>query len=530
MSPTATKGLEALIYDRVSKDRRRNHLSVASQEAKNKAACEEQEWVVGEVYEDNDLSASRFARKPRPDWDRLQADLEAGRGDVLVMWESSRGDRKPIEWLTFLELCRSRGMLIHITSHERTYDMRVPRDWKTLAEDGVGNAYESELISQRNRRVTERQAGLGKPHGKLLYGYRREYDRATGELLRQVIDDRPRAAIAAGCMAASTGPLAIEWFTAPDIVRECARRVVEGNTPYEIAQDLNRRGIPTPRRSFRGWQPEQVKDQVTNPGYVGRRLHRGRDVGEAKWKAILKEDTFDACVAKLNDPSRKNQRDTTIKHLLSGIATCGVCSAPMRVVKNRGALAYGCYRKTPQAGSAFHVSRLQRRLEEWVVDVVVHHLAREDAASIWAADDEADAEARALEEEAAAEQARLNTFYDQAAEGDLTPDGLKRIVAKLQPKIDRLQTRARSLRRSRLPLVDDLVDPDPEVVRARWENLTMVQKREVLRALTDRIEVLPAGRGRTNYNDWEFTRIVWRGQSSPEHAGVDDGQLAEVDV
>lgn len=521
--------LRAAIYNRVSKDRRRNERSVTDQDDANREVCADEGWSVAETYTDNDRSASRFATKAREDWPRLLADLHDGQFDVLVLWESSRGDRKLAMWAALLDACRDLGTLIHITSHERTYDVRKPRDWKALAEEGVDAAYESEKTRLRVLRTTKSVADSGMPHGKLLYGYRREYDKGTGALLRQVVDDRPHAAIEGGCVVAQVGPLRVEWFTSPGIIRECAQRVVEGGTLYEIAQDLNRRGIPTPRRSGRGWHPNQVKEQVTNAGYAGRRIHQGKDVGEAKWDAILDAEVFNACVAKLNDPARKNQRDTTIKHLLSGIATCGVCSAPMRVVKNRGALAYSCFRKSPQVGPSFHVSRLQRRLEEWIEDVLINWLARDDAASIWAADEVDGAEAARLEREAADEQARLDVFYDQAAEGDLTPDGLKRIVAKMAPKIEQLQGRARALRKSRLPLIDQLVDPDPEVVRAHWEALTMVQKREVLRALADRIEVLPAGRGRSNYNDWEFTRIVWRGQSA-EKAGVDVDQRVDIDL
>jgi len=510
MSALPLKTLVALIYDRVSQDRRGDQASVESQEIRNRTACDEHGWRVGGVYEDNDRSASRFARKPRPDWDRLLADIAARRGDLLVMWESSRGDRKAGEWMHFLDLCRDVGMLIHITSHERTYDPRIPRDWKTLAEDGVGNAYESELTALRVQRDMARHASTGKPHGKLLYGYRREYDPATGKLQRQVIDERPRLAIAGGCVGA--GLFSIEWYTAAGIVRECASRVVAGWSLYEIARDLNRRGIPTPRRSPGGWQPSQVRDMVTNPGYIGRRIHRGKDIGPAKWPAILEEGVFAVCVNKLTDPARRDQRDTAIKHLLSGIATCSVCGSSMRVVKNRGKPAYSCWRRSPQDGPSFHVSRLQSRLEAWVEDVIIARLTVDDAASIWDTGQDAAAEVARLEAEAAAKQERLDAFYAQAADGELTPDGLRKIVARLQPQIEQLEAKARSLRVPRLTLVDDLVDPDSDVVRARWDELGMVQKREVIRALTERIEVIPAGRGRSRYSDEEFTRIVWRGQ------------------
>ncbi len=40
------------------------------------------------------LSASRFATRDRPDYQRLLADISAGKLDVVVLWEASRGDRK----------------------------------------------------------------------------------------------------------------------------------------------------------------------------------------------------------------------------------------------------------------------------------------------------------------------------------------------------------------------------------------------------------------------------------------------------
>jgi site-specific DNA recombinase len=79
-------------------------------------------WQIAAEYEDA-VSTSRFARKQREDWPRLLADIEAGRLDVVVLWESSRGSRRAAEWMAFLDLCRDRQVRIHVTSHGRTYDM-----------------------------------------------------------------------------------------------------------------------------------------------------------------------------------------------------------------------------------------------------------------------------------------------------------------------------------------------------------------------------------------------------------------------
>lgn len=503
--------LDAAIYGRVSK---KNQRSVRDQQAANRVACDRLAWPVIEMYEDDDRSASRFATRSRPDWERLLEDMDARRFSVLVLWEPSRGDRELEMWARLLNTCRRLGVLIHITSHERTYDVCKPRDWKAMAEDGVSSAYESEQTRERVLRTVAATAASGMPHGKILYGYRREYDPATGVLRRQVLDETPRAAIASGCMADRSRVLAVERYTPVEIIRECARRVLAGETVYTIAQNLNRRGIPTPRRAPVGWQPGQVKEQVTNPGYIARRIHQGRDVGAAQWPPILDEGTFYAVVAKTSDPARRTSREGAIQHLLSGLAVCGVCSQPLRVVKNRGYLSYTCWRRVPGAGKSFHVARIESRLDAFVEGVIIERLTQVDTEEVWAANDEQHAGLSAVLAEADEKRARLDGFYDQAARGELAPMGLARIEKALLGEIDALERRARSVRLA--PVVRDLAHSDPEVVAARWGDLTMSQRREALRALTVRISITPAGKGRRNYEDEDVTQFVWPGQELGE--------------
>ncbi|MGU3294355.1 recombinase family protein [Williamsia sp. M5A3_1d] len=61
----------AIIYTRASRDNAKGR-SVAEQEAECRAVCEREGWPVAEVICDNDRSASRYARKDRPGFDRLR--------------------------------------------------------------------------------------------------------------------------------------------------------------------------------------------------------------------------------------------------------------------------------------------------------------------------------------------------------------------------------------------------------------------------------------------------------------------------
>jgi DNA invertase Pin-like site-specific DNA recombinase len=85
----------AAIYARVSADRRKRERSVDEQETEGRRVCDDEGWTVAAVYREDPISASRFAGRDRPEWARLLDDMASERFGVLVLWESSRGDRTP---------------------------------------------------------------------------------------------------------------------------------------------------------------------------------------------------------------------------------------------------------------------------------------------------------------------------------------------------------------------------------------------------------------------------------------------------
>ena len=131
MTTTKTTARE---YLRVSLDRSGRQRSNEDQHTDNERAAETHGWRLAKPYRDVG-SASRFASKRRDDFDRLVADLQADRfgAGVLILWESSRGSRRLSEWALFLELLEERQVLVHVTSHARTYDLTNPRDRRTAS-------------------------------------------------------------------------------------------------------------------------------------------------------------------------------------------------------------------------------------------------------------------------------------------------------------------------------------------------------------------------------------------------------------
>lgn len=460
--------VRAVIYTRVSSDPNDRGRSVSEQEAECRAWVGRRGWELAEVYCDNDRSASRYARKARPDWQRLTEDLSLGKIDVLVSWEVSRTTRDRLVWAALVETCIDRGVRLCIG--DRLHDLSDPDDAFSLDLASSLAVRESGMTRKRVMRAVQANAAKGAPHGRLLYGYRREYD-ASRQLIGQLPDEN----------------------TAP-IVREAARRVLAGETPYAVAQDFNRRGIPTPAGAARGWDLTQVRRLCVNPGYAGKRVHRGKVVGDANWPPLLDAATHHGLVARLSDPKRRTVRAGAIRHLLSGIAVCGVCGGRVRVQKNRGFLAYLCV-------DGFHVSRREEYVDELVEAVTVTRIQRPDILELMRAED--DDEVAAALAEVREKRARLTSFYDAAAAGDLTPAALARIESQLLPEIEATERRAQ--RAALSPIVADTAGPD---AAERWARLSMPQKREIIDTLMT-VRIMPTGRGRRTF-DPESISIEWR--------------------
>ena len=457
--------LRAGVYVRCSHDKR-DGASVGQQAEKACAACDANRWQPVLYDADNDRSASRFSTDARPDWDRLLADLRAGQLGVVVLWETSRGDRKLPEWAAFLDDCRRRGALIHVITHQRTYDVRIARDWRTLAEDGIGNAYESEQTSLRVRRALGAAAADGRPHGQVQYGLVRRYDPATRAYLTQ--EPHP-----------DTGPVAAE------IIGRIARSEPLGR----VRADLNARGVPSP--SGGTWDRHTLRLMGLNPAYAGYRLPPREAGKEPDWAPLVALETHRAAVAVLTSPVRQ-PRPGRQKHLLSYLARCGACGAFLWVRTARSGGQYACQgRWCVNVGIAW--------LDGLVTLAVCGALAAPDAAAVFRSDS---GEAARLRGEAARLQAELNEW----AAADITAAAYQIREAKLLPQI---RAAERAAAAAELPLVlrDLLTAGD---VRARWDLLDVPARRHVIRALMDVSVARAPDRKRATRTDPERVIIAWR--------------------
>ncbi len=78
----------AAIYCRISLDAGGEGLGVKRQQELCEKLAGEKGWLVSEIYVDNDKSA--YSGKPRPAYERMLADLEAGRRDAVICVDLDR--------------------------------------------------------------------------------------------------------------------------------------------------------------------------------------------------------------------------------------------------------------------------------------------------------------------------------------------------------------------------------------------------------------------------------------------------------
>jgi site-specific DNA recombinase len=204
--------------------------------------------------------------------------------------------------------------------------------------------------------------------------------------------------------------------------------VLDGEAPYAIARDFNTRGIPAPRGG--SWDLTRVKRIVTSPTVAGQRVHRGQAIGPGDWPAILDHTIWTGCQAKLTGPARRTSHDDPhIKYLLTGIATCGICSTGLKTVKNRGTRTYSC-------PTCFKVGIKVDTLDDYLTRLAVKRLQRTDVINrmALAAASMADAAATARGHETDREE-RLDRPHADAATGETTRSELNQIEAPLNSQI-----------------------------------------------------------------------------------------------
>ncbi|WP_261949240.1 recombinase family protein [Rhodococcus sp. T9N] len=462
--------MRAVIYTRVSSDAAGKGRSVSEQEVDCRAICEREGWDVAEVLTDNDIGASRHSGKDRPAYRRLTEVLT--KGDVLVMWEASRAQRDMKAYVELRDLCAERGVLWSYSG--RLYDPSRGDDRFSTGLDALIAEKEAEQTRERVLRAKRSAALEGRPLGRLSYGYRRQFSMRTGATERWVLDENE----------------------AP-IVREIYDRVLDGESLWVITRDLIERGVPAPsnqKNSAGTWRAQRMRVMILRPAYAGLMVHQGKVIGKGNWEAVATEQEHQRLVAILTDPARATHRGCEPRHLLTGIATCGVCGSVVRFLspKGRNSSRYACV-------DNYCITRRSDEIDDFVEELIVDmamYPPNFEPMSASRSD-----QGREAFNEASRLRGELKEYARKAHSLGISLETLAEYERSVRDRIEVAEDTARNSARS--PLLAHLAGPE---AATHWLAMSITQKREVVRSMmTIAINRSTVGTRRFTHDDIDYT-------------------------
>lgn len=358
----ATK--RAAIYVRLSVYRGETDpsLSPATQEEECRAYAKAKGWEVVDVIQDLDVSGSdKGLRLDRPGLKRVRAIFPEI--DVLIIAKLNRLTRNVVDFGIFVEEAKAHG--VALVSNTENLDLTTEMGRFSAQILAAFAEMEAATIASRVRTARAAMAEAGRyGGGGRPYGYRSApHPSGVGRILE---------------------PDSVE---AP-IVREIAERLIAGQSMVSIARDLNRREIPTRRRTRKTkdggevptrWHTTTIGDLIRTPGVTGRLVHRGEvvvdDAGQPvqAWEPVLDVATWRQAVKaiepKIQPGSAPRARAARMpKRMLSGLAYCGSCNHRMSLRGFRGQGIYACNAKSNGHDCPRGVTILADRLEATVSD------------------------------------------------------------------------------------------------------------------------------------------------------------------
>jgi len=207
-------GQPAAVYCRISKAWDEDQTGVDRQERLCREVAERLGLAIvpGCVFVDNNRSAWQRSRK-RPGWDALLGVIRAGRVAHVIVYHPDRLMRQPRDLEELLTLSDEHDITLHGQANRR--DLSNADDRFFLRIEVAHSCRSSDDTSRRLRDALEDRARAGRPHASA----RRAYGYAPGGTA--IVDSEA------------------------EIVREIFARYLDGDSPRQIAAELNERGIVT---------------------------------------------------------------------------------------------------------------------------------------------------------------------------------------------------------------------------------------------------------------------------------------------
>lgn len=430
---------------------------VDRQEADCRSLAARLGWAVRDVYPDNSRSAWKRDRK-RPEWERMLEDLEAGKLDGILVYHGDRLIRQPWDLELLLKLADDRR--VPLASPSGTRDLNNEDDRYILRIEVAQACRASADTSRRVNRANEARAKAGRPtrggYRPFGYGVPTGKTGVTGKPLHDLTQQ-------------------VESEVA--IAREAVARLLAGQSQGGVITWMNTVCTTTAGNK---WTSAGFRQWISAPRIAGLIEYKS-ELYEGGWEPIIPREDWEDVKALLKRQAEKYPAGGRERaHILSGIAKCGTCGAPMWTKPFRSTRQYFC----SNTACSRRIGRDMRYLDEYVIGRTLRRL-NEPAfvEAIYAEADQpgAGAEIVTLERRRAEAKATLDELAEHP---EVDPAWLVKSLVSFDRKIEQL--------RSQLAMTTErrLLVRMAGITREQWDGEPIDVRAATVRALFT-ITVLP---------------------------------------
>jgi DNA invertase Pin-like site-specific DNA recombinase len=481
--------MRCAVYARLSKDRRGLSENVEIQIQECVAYAQAMGWIIVGVFQDNDISASRFSTAPRPGYQALLDSIQAGEVDVVLATEMQRIYRRLEELLEVIYLAETTPLRKIETTNGNGYDLSTGVGIHN-AVAAVNNAVlESRQISDRIRRKKRAQAKEGLHNGgPRPYGFE-----ADGLTVRE---------------------------SEAEVLRDAATRLLVGESLRSITRRLNNWGITT--ANGKQWHMSTLRDALASPRVKGVRINNGVEY-PAAWPAIIDPETWESLQLLFRSESRLAKHPKAGRsYLLTGFIECGECHKRTVVGNSTGRhdqqrRRYYCV-KTNEQGVDTGCGQCSRRaepLELLVTQAVLDVLDSEQMGQVLAAASESD-EMKNLVRQYEDQKAKKGDALRLWQEGKFSEEDML-LTKELAEQA--MEDTKRKMERIKSGMIFASLGPG-ETIRDAWDKHDLYWRRSLIAMLIEKIIIHKSRPGTMTWQPegsdraWRFdpskVEIVWR--------------------
>ncbi|MCC9684167.1 recombinase family protein, partial [Streptococcus agalactiae] len=312
------------IYVRVSTTNQAEEgYSIEEQKDKLSSYCNIKDWSIYNIYTDGGFSG---ANTERPALEKLIKDAKKKKFDTVLVYKLDRLSRSQKDTLYLIEDIFLENNIDFVSLLEN-FDTSTPFGKAMVGILSVFAQLEREQIKERMQlgKLGRAKSGKSMMWAKVAYGY--DYHIGTGEMTVN-----PWQSITVRSI--------YDWY-------------LSGKSITKIRDALNDNYPKSPAWSYR-----IVRQILCNPVYCGYNQYKG-EVYKGNHEPIVSKKVFDKVQEELKVRQRKaaetgNPRPFQAKYMLSGIAQCGYCHAPLKLIlgmiRKDGTrfMKYECYQRIPR--------------------------------------------------------------------------------------------------------------------------------------------------------------------------------------